>query len=143
MEKWTSVPGPLTRGSFVGLFENHLEERLLDQALDITSLRGVGGVKSFCSEGSKQWGRTLPTHSCWSNGNAADGKFSVGGSNPGWLPLGGGGGVPIALPGFEPPTTKAPFGCTTTRPLLSRADGPPHCLGAHLPLTKNQCGKVR
>ena len=43
MEKWTSVPGPLTRGSFVGLFENHLEERLLDQALDITFLRGVGG----------------------------------------------------------------------------------------------------
>ena len=43
LEKWTSVPGPLKRGSFVGLFENHLEERLLDQALDITFLRGVGG----------------------------------------------------------------------------------------------------
>ena len=47
LEKWTSVPGPLTRGSFVGLFENHLEERLLDQALDITSLRGVGGGQKF------------------------------------------------------------------------------------------------
>ena len=43
LEKWTSVPGPLTRGSFVGLFKNHLEERLLDQVLDITFLRGVGG----------------------------------------------------------------------------------------------------
>ena len=37
------MPGPLTRGNFVGLFENHLEERLLDEALDITFLRGVGG----------------------------------------------------------------------------------------------------
>ena len=35
--------GPLTRGSFVGLFANHFEERLLDQVLDITFLRGVGG----------------------------------------------------------------------------------------------------
>ena len=37
------MPGPLTRGNFVGLFENHLEERLLDQALDIIFFRGVGG----------------------------------------------------------------------------------------------------
>ena len=58
------MPGPLTRGSFVGLFENHLEERLLDQALDIIFIRGVGGwgfggggVKRFCLEASKQWGR--------------------------------------------------------------------------------------
>ena len=47
LEKWTSVPGPLTRGSFVGLFENHLKESLLDQALDITFLRGVGGGQKF------------------------------------------------------------------------------------------------
>ena len=52
MEKWTSVPGPLTRGSFVGLFENHLEERLLDQALDITFLRGggTGGVSKVFAQ---------------------------------------------------------------------------------------------
>ena len=115
------MPGPLTRGRFVGLFENHLEERLLDQALDITfsrDLGGRGGVKSFCSQASKQWGRTSPTHSCWPNGNAADGKVSVGGSNPGRLTFGGGGGVKFALPVFEPPTKKAPVGCTTTRPLL-------------------------
>ena len=128
MEKWTAVPGPLTRGSFVGLFENHLEERLLDQALDITFLRGlgvggVGGVKSFCSEASKQWGRTSLAHSCWSNGNAADGKSLVGGSNPGRLTVGGGGGgggggLTFTLPGFEPPTKTAPAGCTTARSLL-------------------------
>ena len=83
---------------------------------------GWGGVKSFCSEASKRWGRTSPTHSCWSNGNAADAKFSVGGSNHGRLTFGGGGGggggVKFALLGFEPPTKKAPVGCTTTRPLL-------------------------
>ena len=135
MEKWTSVPGPLTRGSFVGLFENHLEERLLDQALDITFLRGVGGlgggVKSFCSEASKQWGRLSPTHSCWSNGNAAGGKFSVGGSKPGRLTFGGGGGgVKFALQGFEPLTKKAPVGCTTTRSLLGLSRRVSPLLGA-------------
>ena len=56
MEKWTSVPGHLTRGSFVGLFENHLEDRLLDQAPIITFLRGVGG-----------WG--------WGSGGGGDQKF--------------------------------------------------------------------
>ena len=52
-----------------------------------------GGVKSFRSEGFKQWGSTLLTHNCWSNGNTADEQFSVGGSNPGRLTIGGGGGA--------------------------------------------------
>ena len=84
---------------------------------------GVGwvGVKSFCSKASKQWGRTSLTHNCWSNGNAPDVKFSVGGSNPGRLTFGGGGGgggVKFTLPGFEPVPKEAPVGCTTIRPLL-------------------------
>ena len=79
-----------------------------------------GGVKSFRSKGSKQWGHTLLTHNCWSNGNAAGVKFSVGGSNPGRLTFGGsGGGVKYTLLGFEPPTKGTGVGCTTTiRPLL-------------------------
>ena len=78
-----------------------------------------GGVKSFRSK-PKLWGGILLTHSCWSNGNAADAKFSVGGSNPGQLPFGGGGGggVKFKLPGFEPPTMQARVGCTTIQPLL-------------------------
>ena len=59
-----------------------------------------------------------PAHSCWSNGNTANGKFSVSGSNSGGLTFGRGGSVQFALPGFEPPTKKAPVGCNTTRPLL-------------------------
>ena len=54
---------------------------------------GGGGVKSFRSEGFKQWGSTLLPHNCWSNGNTADKSFLVGGSKPGWLTLGGGGGA--------------------------------------------------
>ena len=54
---------------------------------------GGGGVKSFRSEGFKQWGSTMLTHNRWSNGNTADKRFLVGGSNPGRLTLGGGGGA--------------------------------------------------
>ena len=54
-----------------------------------------------------------------SNGNAAGARFSVGGSNPGLLTFsGGGGGVKIRRPGFEPPTRYTPVGCITIRPLL-------------------------
>ena len=96
---------------------------------------GVGGegVKSFCSKASKQWGRTSLTHNCWSNGNAADVKFSVGGSNPGRLTFGGGGGgggVKFTLTGFEPPTKEAPVSCTTIRPLLGLSQRVSPLLGA-------------
>ena len=53
---------------------------------------GWGGVKSFRLKGSKQWGSLSLARNRWSNGNAADVKFSVGGSNPGRLTFGGGGG---------------------------------------------------
>ena len=90
-----------------------------------------GGVKSFCSEASKQWGRMSLTHNCRSNGNAADVKFSVGGSNPGRLTFGAGaGGVKSTLPGLEPPTKEAPVGCTTIRPLLGLSCGVSALLGA-------------
>ena len=67
-----------------------------------------GGVKSFRSEGSKQWGSLSLSHNHRSNGNAADAKFWVGGSNPGRLIVGGGGGAVFTRPGFEPPTKKTP-----------------------------------
>ena len=43
-----------------------------------------------------------------SNGNTADAKFVVGGSNPGRLTVGGGGGggARFTPPGFGPPTKK-------------------------------------
>ena len=79
----------------------------------------MGGVKSFRSEGSKQWGSTLLTHNYCSNGNAADVKFTVGGSNSGRPTLGGGGGgAKFTRPGFKPPTKKTPVSCITIRPLL-------------------------
>ena len=77
------------------------------------------GVKSFCSEGSKQWGSGSLSHNRRSNGNAADAKFLVGGSNPGRPTVGGaGGGAVFTLPEFEPPTKKAALSCITIRPLL-------------------------
>ena len=61
MGKWTSVPGPLTRGSFAGLFENHLKERFLDQALDITFLRGVGSGVGGGGGASKVFAQKPPS----------------------------------------------------------------------------------
>ena len=78
-----------------------------------------GGVKSFRSEGSKQWGSISLKHNRRSNGNTTDAKFSVGGSNPGGpTVVGGGSGAIFAPPGFEPPTKKSGFSCITVRPLL-------------------------
>ena len=72
----------------------------------------MGGVKSFRSASSKQWGSKSPSHNRRSNGNAADAKFSVGGSNPGRPTVGGGGGAIFTRLGFEPPTKMValPFG---------------------------------
>ena len=82
----------------------------------------VVGVKSFRLTGSKQWGSLALSHNHRSNGNTADAKFSVGGSNPGLLTFGGGGGgVKFSRPGFEPPTKETPVGCITIRPLLGEA----------------------
>ena len=78
----------------------------------------VGRVKSFRSIGFKQWGTLALSHDRWSNGNIADAKFSVGGSNPGLLTFSRGGGVKCSRPGFEPPTKGAAVGYITIRPLL-------------------------
>ena len=78
---------------------------------------GWGGVKSFRSEGSKQWGSLSLSNNRRSNGNIADANFLVGGLNPGRLTVGGGGGV-CTGPGFGPPTKKIPIICITIRPLL-------------------------
>ena len=80
---------------------------------------GGGGLKSFRSEGSKQWGDKLLSHHCRSNGHAADALFSVSGSNPGRPPAGSVGGATVAPPGFEPPTKNSAVGCITIRPLLA------------------------
>ena len=81
---------------------------------------GVGGGQKFRSKGYKQWRSISLSHHRRSNGNAADAKFLVGGSNPCRPTLGGGGGggAKFARPGFEPPTKGTPAGCITTRPLL-------------------------
>ena len=78
---------------------------------------GRGGVKSFCLIGFKQWGSLAPSHHRRSNGNAADAKFPVGGSNPGLLTFSGGGGIKVSRTGFEPPTKDTAVGCITIRPL--------------------------
>ena len=80
----------------------------------------MGGVKSFHSEGSKQWGDIPLSHYRRSNGNAADAEFSVGGLNPGWPTAGGVGGATFAPPGFEPPTKKSAVGCITIWPLRQK-----------------------
>ena len=80
---------------------------------------GVGGLKSFRSKGCKQWESLAISHNRRSNGNAADAKFSVGGSNPGPLAFGGGGGIKFSRQGIEPPTKDSPVGCITIRTLLA------------------------
>ena len=102
----------------------------------------MGGVKSFRSKGSKQWGRTSLTHNCWSNGDTADVTFSVGGSNPSpadfWR---------------RRRRRRCKIHPTGVRTVNQRDTGRLHyhsatacsermvspLLGAHLPLTKNQC----
>ena len=75
------------------------------------------GVKSFRSEGSKQWGSILRSHNRRSNGNTANTKFSVGDSNPGRPTVDGGGRAVFTPPGFEPLTKNTAVGCITIRPL--------------------------
>ena len=74
------------------------------------------------SEGSKQWGDSSLSHNSRSTGNAADAKFSVGGSNRGRLTVGGGGGggggAIFTRPGFEPPTKKTPVSCVLLQCVL-------------------------
>ena len=56
-------------------------------------------------------------HRRWSNGNAADAHFMVGGSNPGVLTYAAAALLQIiAAPGFEPPAYKFAVACITTRP---------------------------
>ena len=82
---------------------------------------GWGEVKSFRSEGSKQWGSLSLLHNRRSNGNAANAKILVGGLNPGRLTVGGGGGGGGAVftrPGFESPTKKTPVSSITIQLVL-------------------------
>ena len=78
----------------------------------------MGGVKSFRSEGSKQWGDISLSHNRRSNGNAL-GRSILGRrfeSCP--ADAGGGAAAVLATPGFEPPTQKSAAACITIRPLL-------------------------
>ena len=87
-----------------------------------------GGVKSFRSEGSKQWGSLLLTHNPRSNGNAADTRFLVGGSNPGRPTVGG--GAVGNRPGFGPPILKILVSRITIQPLLGMMSIVSQLLGA-------------
>ena len=66
---------------------------------------GGAGVKSFRSEGSKQWGSLVLSHNHRSNGNTADAKFFR-------ILVGR-----LLAAGCQPPTKKTPV-CITIRPLL-------------------------
>ena len=95
---------------------------------------GVGGVKSFCLEGSKQWGRWWLPYNCWSNGNAAGcgvkGRWFEPRGGYSFDAAGGGGGGILTSPGFEPPTKKSTVHCITFRPLLDCRDNCSPLLGA-------------
>ena len=70
-----------------------------------------GGSKVFAQKATSSGEAHPSLNSRRSNGNAADAKFAVGGSNPGALTFGAaGGGAKCAGPGFEPPTEGTPIG---------------------------------
>ena len=79
---------------------------------------GGGGGQKFSLGRFQAVGKLIAITQRGSNGNAADTKFLVGGSNPGRLTVGGGGAAAVPRTGFEPPTKKAPVSCITIRPLL-------------------------
>ena len=77
----------------------------------------MGGVKSFCCEGSKQWGDKAVAHFRRSNGNALGGRV-VGRGFESWSADTGAGATVISpVPGFEPSTEKSAVACITIRPL--------------------------
>ena len=78
---------------------------------------GWGGSKVFAQKATSSGETYCLSHNRWSNGNAADVKFAVGGSNPGRLTFSAGGGAKFVQPGFESPTQGTPVDCITTRPL--------------------------
>ena len=78
------------------------------------------------------------SHRRWSNGNAAGSRFSVGGSNPGLLTFSGSSGDKAGRPGFEPPTWPVRSAALPLAHKVACSHMSPHCLGTHLPLTKNQ-----
>ena len=57
---------------------------------------GVGGVKSFAQKDTSSGEAERSSHNRRSNGNAADVTLVVGGSNPGLLTFGAGGGAKFA-----------------------------------------------
>ena len=78
---------------------------------------GGGGVKSFRSEGSKQWETQVCQTHPRSNGNAPSRRF-FGRRFESWsLDAGGGAAAVLAAPGFEPPIKKSAATCITIRPL--------------------------
>ena len=98
---------------------------------------GGGGSKVFAQKATSSGEAERSSHSRRSNGNASKSKLAVGGSNPGQLTVGGGGGAKLARPGFELPTAKFPSDALPLGHCVNCAEGPPRCLGPHLPLTKN------
>ena len=105
--------------------------------LDITFLRGGGGSKVFAQKATSSGEAQPSSYSRRSNGNASDAKFAVGGSNPGLLTFGAGGGAKFTRSGFEPPTADVLPDALPLGHWVICAEGPPRWLGPHLPLTKN------
>ena len=62
----------------------------------------------------------------------------MGGSNPGLLTFRGGSGDKAGRPWFEPPTRLLRLAALPLAHKVAYCEMSPHCLGTHLPLTKNQ-----
>ena len=76
-----------------------------------------GGSKVFAQKATSSGETCRLSHKRWSNGNADNVKFAVGGSNPGLLTFSAGGGAKFVRPEFEQPTKGTSVGCIATRPL--------------------------
>ena len=76
-----------------------------------------GGSKVFAQKATSSGEAQRSSHNRRSDGNTADVRFAVGGSNPGVLTFGTGAGAKFSRPEFEPPTKGTLAGCITTRPL--------------------------
>ena len=81
---------------------------------------GMGGVKSFRSEGSKQWGGIFSVTT--NTGRMViqlPAKLGAGGSVPGQSTVASDGGAIFARSGLEPPITNTLTSRITIRPLLA------------------------
>ena len=89
-----------------------------------------GGSKVFAQKATSSGEAFRLSNNRRSNGNAANARFAVGGSNRGLLTFRAGGGAEFARLGFETPTQTTPANCITTGPLLALGPWASLLLGA-------------